>query len=183
MIKRISVTGPESTGKSMLASELSAEFGDPWVPEFARAYLERLTHPYTFDDVLEIARGQYQLEEKMLTDAQEWLFCDTDFLVTRIWCLVKFGKSHPWIDQMADRHRYAHYLLCNTDIPWEADPLREHPGFRNELFAMYKNELLQRNLPFTVIRGTGRSRLLQAVNAIKLIGQPPAPDASDTWFV
>jgi len=167
MLKRIAITGPESTGKSWLAAGLSAEFGEPWVPEFARKYLATLNRPYNFEDVLEIAKNQFSAEQTMALQAERWLFCDTDFLVTRIWCLVKFGKSHPWIDRMADTHLYTHYLLCNTDLPWEADPLREHPQFRKELFEMYQAELRERKLPFSIVSGTGNERLVNAVNALK----------------
>jgi NadR type nicotinamide-nucleotide adenylyltransferase len=167
MIKRIAITGPESTGKSWLAAGLAEEFSEPWVPEFARFYLEKLNKPYNFDDVLEIARGQFKTEEAAAALAKEWLFCDTDFLVTRVWCLVRFGKSHPWIDQMADQHLYAHYLLCNTDLPWEADPLREHPHLRKELFEMYLTELEKRRLPFTIVSGTGDERLMKGVEVLR----------------
>lgn len=169
MLKRIAITGPESTGKSWLAAGLSAELEAPWVPEYARTYLETLNRPYHFDDVLAIAKGQFNAEERMAIQAKEWLFCDTDFLVTRIWCLVKFGKSHPWIDQMADTHIYAHYLLCNTDLPWEADPLREHPEFRNELFQMYLAELEMRRLPYSIVSGTGQERLVNASGCLELL--------------
>ncbi len=167
MLKRIAITGPESTGKSWLAAGLAAEFGEPWVPEFAREYLEKINRPYIFDDVIKIAQGQYQAEEKLALQAKEWLFCDTDFLVTRIWCLVKFGKSHPWIDYMVENHTYTHYLLCNTDLPWEADPLREHPHLRDELFKRYLAELEQRKLPFTIVSGIDRARTQKAMEILK----------------
>ncbi len=167
MIKRIAITGPESTGKSWLAKHLSAHFGEPWVPEFSRAYLNRLSHPYTFNDVLRIARGQYRNEERMAAKADIYLFCDTDFLVTHIWCMVKYGRSHPWIIHMLEKHRYHHYLLCNTDLPWEPDPLREHPEMRQELLGIYIQELQTRNLPYTLISGSGDQRLQAAVKAVR----------------
>ena len=37
--RRILILGPESTGKSTLASDLAVHFDEPWVPEFAREYL------------------------------------------------------------------------------------------------------------------------------------------------
>lgn len=166
MLKRVSITGPESTGKSWLAAGLSSVYNEPWVPEYAREYLKNIDRPYTFNDILSIAKGQWNAEEKASAKAVEWLFCDTDFLVTRIWCLVKFGKSHRWIDQMIDTHRYHHYLLCNTDLPWEADPMREHPHLRKELFDMYLAELQNRELPFTIISGTGDARLQMALDAL-----------------
>lgn len=167
MLKRISITGPESTGKSWLAENLASCHHEPWVPEFAREYLHSINRPYDFEDVLKIAQGQFDAEERMARQAKEWLFCDTDFLVTRIWCLVKFGKSHSWIDYMADNHVYKHYLLCNTDLPWEADPLREHPDQRQELFEMYHSELRTRKLPFTIVEGRGDARLVCAIEAIR----------------
>ena len=169
MLKRVSITGPESTGKSWLAAVLSSVYNEPWVPEYARAYLKYIDRPYTFNDIVSIAKGQWNAEEKASAKAAEWLFCDTDFLVTRIWCLVKFGKSHPWIDHMLDAHPYHHYLLCNTDLPWEADPMREHPHLRKELFEMYLSELQSRKLPFTVISGNGNARMQIAVDALSLI--------------
>ncbi|MHC1774546.1 MAG: AAA family ATPase [Lentimicrobium sp.] len=167
MLKRIAITGPESTGKSRLAGNLAVKFHEPWVPEYAREYLGSINRPYDFEDVLLIAKGQYDAEERLSQQAKEWLFCDTDFLVTRIWCLVKFGKSHSWIDNMADNHIYTHYLLCNTDLPWEDDPLREHPDLRQKLFEMYHSELRSRKLPFSIVEGTGDARLVSAMEAIR----------------
>ncbi len=167
MLKRIAITGPESTGKSWLAENLAMKYNEPWVPEYAREYLGSINRPYTFDDILEIAKGQFEAEERMARQAKDRLFVDTDFLVTRIWCLVKFGRSHPWIDYMTDNHNYTHYLLCNTDLPWEADPLREHPNQRNELFGMYLSELRSRKLPFTIVEVRGDARLVSAMETIR----------------
>ena len=166
MLKRISVTGPESTGKSWLAENLANRFNEPWVPEYARVFLENLNAPYSFDDVLHIAKGQFKAEQALAKTAKEYLFCDTDFLVTHIWCLVKFGKSHAWIEEMLETHHYSHYLLCSPDLPWQADPLREHPHMRKELFEMYKTELQNRNFSFSIVSGEGDERLQNAIDAI-----------------
>lgn len=167
MLKRIAITGPESTGKSWLAKALSEEFNEPWVPEYARTFLEQLNRPYEYEDIREIAMGQLRIEEETVARAGQWLFCDTDFLVTRIWCLVKYGKSHPWIDEMADAHVYDHYLLCDVDLPWEADPLREHPHFRQQLFDMYRQELENRGVSFSIVSGTGNDRLQCAIRILR----------------
>ena len=169
MLKRISITGPESTGKSWLAEKLSSQYGEPWAEEYSREYLNNLNRPYNYEDILLIAQGQFKLEEENAKSARAYLFCDTDFLVTRIWCLVKYGKVHPWIDLMADTHIYDHYLLCNTDLPWEPDPLREHPELRNELLQLYLDELTYRELPFTIISGQDDDRLQAAVKVINKI--------------
>ena len=39
-IIKIAFVGPESTGKTTLASQLAEEFNTNWIPEFARDYLQ-----------------------------------------------------------------------------------------------------------------------------------------------
>lgn len=175
-MRRISITGPESTGKSWLAEKLAGYYGEPWVPEFARNYLQKLDRPYEFPDILRIAEGQYAAENALALDARKFLFCDTDFLVCHVWCMVKYGKSHPWIEQMLNRHLYDHYLLCNADLPWEADPLREHPHLREKLLEIYIEELTYRKLPFTLISGEGEARLAMALEALKQVNAEPDSD-------
>src|SRR5688572_19522645 len=54
----ITIVGPESSGKTTLARELASIFGAPWVPEYAREYLEGLGRPYVENDLNRIAEGQ-----------------------------------------------------------------------------------------------------------------------------
>ena len=56
-LRRVVLTGAESTGKSLLAERLAAHFKAPWVPEFARSYADR-AGILTLEDVEPIARGQ-----------------------------------------------------------------------------------------------------------------------------
>lgn len=161
----ISVTGPESTGKSWLAARLAEHYRTCWVPEFARKYLEQIGRPYTYMDVLTIAKNQFA-EEGEAAKKAELIFCDTDFLVTSIWCNVKYGKCHPWISEKLKQNRYGIYLLCNIDLPWEYDPLREHPEMRQELLEMYKQILEENNFNYRIISGIGDKRLENAVQEI-----------------
>ncbi|VAW28888.1 Ribosylnicotinamide kinase, partial [hydrothermal vent metagenome] len=95
-------------------------------------------------------------------DAQEVLFCDTDLLVTKIWCEVVFGTCPEWIEQEFHLHRYDLYLLCYPDIPWEPDPLRENPDDREKLFTLYRQALEENNLPFRVVKELGDVRFENA---------------------
>lgn len=166
-IKRIAITGPESTGKSELARKLAEAYGTCWVPEYAREYFEKLDRPYRESDILNIAIGQLASEQEYMQDAKRFLFCDTEAIVTRIWSMVKYGRCHPRIEEMIDRHPYDLYLLCDIDLPWEHDPLREHPDKREYLFDLYHRELKNRSLPFCIISGTGKTRLENAMKAIE----------------
>jgi NadR type nicotinamide-nucleotide adenylyltransferase len=166
-IMRIAITGPESTGKSWLAEQLAGRFRTVWVPEFARAYLEGKGGHYDYEDIVRIARGQKALEQKLLPEANQYLFCDTDPLVTRVWSEVVYGKCDPWILKEIRENPYDVYLLCYPDLPWEPDPLRENPDDRDRLFELYKQTLEDEGLPYTVIKGAGNERLKNAVRAIE----------------
>jgi NadR type nicotinamide-nucleotide adenylyltransferase len=164
MIK-ISITGPESTGKSWLAEKLAGHYTTLWLPEYARKYLENINRQYTYEDILVIAQHQYE-EEKTLEDKTELLFCDTDYCVTSIWCDVKYGKCHNWITSQLNKNNYALYLLCDVDLPWQYDPLREHPEMRKQLFEMYQNLLELKHFNYKVASGTGHERLLNAIRFV-----------------
>lgn len=163
MLKRIAITGPESTGKSSLAKELAEHFQCGWVPEFAREYLRKAGKAYKYADILSIAKGQKKLEEKLAKDASGFLFCDTELTVTKIWCEFKYGKVHPWITENLDKQNYSHYLLMDIDLPWQPDPLREHPEKRKELFELYVAELQSRKRPFEIVSGNGKQRFNHAI--------------------
>jgi len=55
----ITIVGPESSGKTTLARQLAADMGCPWVPEYAREYLEVLGREYNEADLSVIAEGQW----------------------------------------------------------------------------------------------------------------------------
>jgi nicotinamide riboside kinase len=56
----ITIVGAESSGKTMLAKQLAEALSCPWIPEYSREYLEKLGRPYEFEDLEEIARGQWE---------------------------------------------------------------------------------------------------------------------------
>ncbi len=164
-MNRISITGPESTGKSWLAQQLAQYYQARWQPEYARQYLDAIKRPYTYDDILLIAQTQFREENAVAPDT-ELLFCDTDFCVTSIWCNVKYGHCHEWINAKLEENQYGLYLLCDIDLPWQYDPLREHPEMRSELFSMYKDLLGQHGFNYRIVRGNGNDRLLNAIRFV-----------------
>jgi NadR type nicotinamide-nucleotide adenylyltransferase len=173
MIHRIAITGPESSGKTTLAEALAAYYGTLWVPEYAREYLAALGRPYRFEDIGAIARGQLQREDRYAPWAKRFLFSDTEPIVAKIWSEFKFRRCDPWILTAIESRPYALYLLTDIDLPWEDDPLREHPTQRAPLFDLYYRELVARNLPFEVISGSRDNRLRKALGAIEARFGPP----------
>lgn len=165
--QKIAVTGPESTGKSWLARSLAAHFNTVFVPEFARAYIDRLERPYREDDLLEIAKGQLSAQEDALKNAADLMVCDTELIVIKVWSLHKYGKCHSFILEQIEKQDYDLFLLCDIDLPWEFDQQREHPHLRQYFFNWYQKELETYGFPFAIVSGEGEDRLMSAVNAIE----------------
>jgi NadR type nicotinamide-nucleotide adenylyltransferase len=163
---KIAVTGPESTGKSLISQQLSDHYTTVWVPEFARVYLLQIDRPYSYDDILEIAKGQQKSEQAFVPIAGRVMFSDTELLVTKIWCEVKYGKCHPWIEAQLQKQHYDLYLLMDVDLPWEYDPLREHPDSRGFLFDLYKKELGRLGANYRIVSGMGAERLKNAIGYV-----------------
>ena len=168
-LKKIAIIGPESTGKSTLTQQLAEHYKTVWCPEYARAYLNENGTNYTFEDLQKIAEGQLILEDTLQQEATNNLyFIDTEMYVMKVWCEYVFGKCHQFIlDEIIER-KYDLYLLCNVDLPWVADDLREYPDEapRKELYNIYKDILINQNTPWVDISGNYEERLTIAVNAV-----------------
>ncbi|RLD61290.1 MAG: ATPase [Bacteroidetes bacterium] len=164
---RIVITGPESSGKSTLTEHLATHYKTLWVAEYAREYIENLDREYNYNDILQIAKGQIARENELATKTDKFLFCDTGLIVPKIWCDVKFGKCHPWIQDIIKTHHYDLYLLCKPDIPWQADPQRENPNDRDVLFEHYLDELKTRNLLYFIVEGKEGKRLCNSIQYIE----------------
>lgn len=176
-IKKFVAIGPESTGKSTLCGQLAEHYQTAWVPEYAREYLETNGNAYTYDDLLTIARGQINLEETIVNRQSSIvnkrpIFIDTDMYVMKVWCEFVFNKCHNWILNRIAERKYDGYLLCNVDLPWVEDNLREYPDLktREKLYHIYKDIMINQSMPWVDISGSYDERLQKAkdfVNGVK----------------
>lgn len=166
-IKKIVVIGPESTGKSTLSKALAEQLNTVWVPEYARTYLEQKKQAYQFEDLYSIAKGQIESEDAEAIKAHQYLICDTDLYVVKVWSEHKYGKVDSFILETIAQRQYDAYILCDIDIPWNADPLREHPEpeMRQYFFNIYKDIVLHTGKAFIIVRGNESERLKQALSA------------------
>ncbi|SHK35356.1 AAA family ATPase [Hymenobacter psychrotolerans] len=163
---RVALTGPESTGKTTLSRHLAAHYNTSWAPEYARTYLEQYGPKYTLEDLEAIAHGQLRAEAEAEIQAIQMgrpiFFCDTDLLVIKIWSEHTFGHCPDWILEQIEQQHYDLVLLLNVDLPWEPDPLREHPHLRQQFFRLYQHTLQEQLSHFAEISGPPAQRLEQA---------------------
>ena len=172
--KKVVLYGPESSGKTTLAIELSKHYRVDWVPEYAREYLQkvwdkdkRVCEP---SDIMPIAVGQMNLENQYAKKSDSLLICDTNLFETMVYSKNYYGGiCDPLLEKYALDNNYDLYLLTDIDIPWKKDDLRDKPNERQESFEIFKNELIKNNLPFEVINGTRIERLKKAISCINNI--------------
>ena len=176
VLRKIVITGPESSGKTSLTEALAAHFGTAWVREMARPYLAARggfgsVTGYVEEDLLHIARLQLQVEDSTAAAIgahdPPLVFCDTDLITIRIWGEEKFGRSDPWIIQQTELRPYDLWLLCAPDMPWEPDPLREDPHDRDRLFEVYERTMQRLVKPYAIIRGPHAERMRSALDVIE----------------
>ena len=161
-VGRISIFGPESTGKTTLARRLAEHFSTVWVPEYARTWLEYRGEP-RLQDMQVIARGQAAAEEALAAQANRLLFCDTDPAATQLWSQVLFGEV-PWEGEPRSYHLT---LLLAPDVPWVEDPVRYLPQGGEAFFERCQALLRRLDRPFTVLSGSWEERFSAAVAAVE----------------
>jgi nicotinamide riboside kinase len=166
---KIVITGPESSGKTVLAEALAAAVGCAWSPEFARYYVAALGRPYERGDLHAIGRGQRLWEDWYGGRDDRGLYvCDTDWTVLQVWEAFGYGVRHDftWQQGYGPPRPADLYLLCRPDFPWQPDPLREHPEAREILFRWYEALLQEYRLPYRIVAGSERERLATGLAAI-----------------
>ncbi len=162
---KIGIIGPESTGKSTLATYLAHRYDGVLVPEYARDYMEKRARAsaYTYEDVVNIARVQVQELQELQSGIDETIskghrqdvvVFDTELIITKVWFLHKFGSCPDFVEEALRAYPMDVYLLCYPDMEWIPDPVRENPDIREYLFNWYEREIQALGIPYYIIRHT-----------------------------
>ena len=163
---RVVLTGSESTGKSSLAWRLAKHYDADYVPEFVRGYAEKKSGVLSFADHGPIARGQMAVEDEHIATGKPLLIQDTDLLSTELYCDHYFGQCPRWIVDAARERRPDLYLLCDIDIPWIPDGVRDRGHLREEMQKLFRDAVVRSKVPFAVVSGDGDARFTTATEAI-----------------
>ncbi len=160
---KIVITGPESTGKTSIASHFGNKLNIPVISEFALEYLKKTSGKYIYKDLIKIAQGQIRSEDDIIELRKpQYIICDTDLITIKIWSLVRFNKVNKLILSTIESRFYDHYILCSPDIDWEYSEFRENPYDRDFLFRLYEEELIRYGKKYSVLTGQGQERIKNA---------------------
>lgn len=168
-MKRICITGTESTGKTALGEELAAHFNVQLVPDISREYVAALNRPYTEEDVLEIAKQIIEAENKALLNPAPLLISDNDLINIKIWLRYYKWAVPAWLEEEIVTRRFNLYLLCYIDVPWQADEQRVNRHDRNELFMAFTTELAILDANYKTLKGSQLQRKIEAISHIEKI--------------
>jgi len=167
--KIVVITGAESTGKSVLTEWLAHHFQVPFIPEFARSYVENLHRKYNYSDVEKIAQQQIRELQKIKELKYPLVFVDTWLIITKIWFEEVFGHSPQWLETEIRNTKIDLFLVCDTDLPWIPDPVRENGGERRLYLQNRYIETIQKyEFSYKIVSGKNNSRFKNALQHLEL---------------
>jgi len=158
--KRVTFFGAESVGKTTGAKRLASFAGSneaKFLPEWARPYLEAVGPEVTNEKMEIIFKGQTAIQRAARLNPEHAIIAqDTDLFSTIGYWRVydpeyyNTGTRAEVFEFMATRLKSDLYVVCPSDIPFEADQLR-YGGDKRETPDQYWINLLEEfNLDYIV---------------------------------
>ena len=169
-MKVVVLAGPESSGKSWLATELQGHFGGLMVGEYVRYFIDHHQRDTTLADIPAIARGQLAWEDAARARQPKLLILDTHLLTNKLWSQTLFGDYPAWLDsELLARHYDLHLLLSPDDVEWTADGQRCQPQLADrQTFFQDSLEWMQQHLQaVVVIKGSWEERRVAAFKSVE----------------
>jgi HTH-type transcriptional repressor of NAD biosynthesis genes len=163
LVTRVVFVGAPSTGKTTLAERLAKQYGTVWMPEYGREYWERyqVGRRLTLEQLFEIGEGHRLREDELAARANDFLFVDTEAIVTRVFSRHYHAAVDPRLDAMADESatRYDVFFFCDADFPYDDTPERSGEANRELFQLLIRDELTRRKIPFLTVRGSIEERM------------------------
>lgn len=155
-VKKICFYGPESTGKSVMAKRMAEIYETEFVPEVARELIT--TNDFGESDIIKIGVAQTERVVEKSQIANRLLFCDTDLITTQIYAQYYLNQVPKILSDLEKMITYHQYFLFDIDTEWVPDGLRDLGHKREAMYAIFRNELDKRKVPYTKVQGTYEER-------------------------
>ena len=91
---------------------------------------------------------------------------DTDLVSTVLYTRHYYGRAPAWMEAAARARRGDLYLLCDVDLPWTADGVRDRPTNRPAMHGLFVATLREFGCPVAMVGGRGAKRSERALRAI-----------------
>ncbi|MDC8774338.1 ATP-binding protein [Roseateles albus] len=178
----IAIVGAESTGKSLLAQDLTLRLTEATglrcasVPELLRSWCEAAGRTPRPDEQNGIASEQTARIDAAAS-VNDIVVCDTTALMTAVYSQYLFQDDSLLAQAQAFHKRCALTLLTALDLPWVADGIqRDGPQVRAPVDALIRRALLGAGLAWSVVTGLEQARVDAALNVITpLLKAKPSP--------
>ena len=180
---RVVLIGSECTGKTELAEWLAAELRVPRSVEYAREYAEAVggDTALTAADVEPIALGQRAAEDAAIAAAtaggDALVVHDTDLLSTSVYATEYYGAgSVPgWVRALLPERRPSLYLLCDIDVPWQDDVVRDPACDRGTMQEAFASAVRAAGVPVVPVRGDRGMRRATTRGAVERLLEERSP--------
>ncbi len=176
---RVAVLGAESSGKTTLATGLTAAlcelgYNAGLVPEYLRTWCQENARLPDFVDQDVVLAGQLASEETAAA-RYDVLVCDPAAITTGFYSRIYFKSDRHLQGELLDR--YDHVFLCDIDFPWQPDPLRESDAARAQmqsLIVTYLTNVRGSTHPaIPTLSGSASQRLSSALDHLNLAESAP----------
>ncbi|MGK7389359.1 MAG: AAA family ATPase [Candidatus Cyclobacteriaceae bacterium M2_1C_046] len=165
---KIAVTGPEGSGKSILATALARFFNCPLLEDSCEYYFNRNNHDKITPEILfNLAQIKIQKEKELLNNQPPCIVSDGELRMLKIWAEFKFNSCPVNLKKLIDQQHYDLYVLTKPETNPQYPFKREDKTLRTYFLNAYKKELTENDLPYILVEGEFYSRKKEAVNKIE----------------
>lgn len=170
LITRVVFVGAMSTGKTTLAQTLAVRYRTAWMPEYGREYWEKHQANRRLDLAAfdAIATGHIEREDRLVMEANKYLFVDTNAITTCVYAQDYHGRAPALLTALAQKaqSRYDLFFLCEDDIPYDDTWDRSGPQKREWFHRMVVADLNERRIPFVRLRGPLEERIAKVAGIL-----------------
>lgn len=133
-----------------------------FVAEVAQEFIS--SNDFTVEDIIRIGHAQTERILEKSKTSNKLLFCDTNLMTTQIYSLHYLNVIPPVLYELEKRIKFDLYFLFDIDVAWVADGLRDLGSRREEMYTLFKQELVRREVVYSNVRGDfdSRTRTIQA---------------------